>query len=173
MTKIINLLGIDNFEAEDRADEIIEFETNLAKITSAQEDRTNISVLYQKVSLAELQKEIPGINWIRYLTIVQDRVVDSNEKVIMFAKTYMQRLVKLIEDSEPQTVANYLLWRFVRHRINNLDNRFLEAKQTFYQECFGRETQPSRWKSCVTQVNSNMGNYLSITIIRSFYQKGM
>jgi predicted metalloendopeptidase len=160
MQKVIHLMGVDKYEAEDRADEIIEFETNLAKIMSAQEDRTNISVLYQKVTLEELQKELPGINWIKYLTIVQDRVIDRNEKVIMFAKAYMHKLVKLIDDSEPATVANYLLWRFVRHRINNLDNRFLEAKQTFYQECFGRETQPPRFKNCVTQVNSNMGNFL-------------
>ena len=99
----------------------------------------------------------PGINWTRYLSIVQDREVNSNEKVIMFANEYMQKLVKLIDQSEPSTVANYVLWRFVRHRINNLDNRFLEAKQKFYQECFGREKSPPRWKTCVSQVNSNMG----------------
>lgn len=157
MTKVINLMGVDVYEASDYADEIIEFETNLAKIMSSQEDRTNISVLYQKKTLAELQVEIPGIDFVRYLSIVQDRVVDRNEKVIMFAKKYMQQLVKLIAKTEPTTVANYILWRFVRHRVNNLDNRFLEAKQTFYQECFGREKSPPRWKSCVTQVNSNVG----------------
>lgn len=157
MTKVINLMGVDIYEASDFADEIIEFETNLAKIMSSQQDRTNISVLYQKKTLAELQVEIPGIDFIRYLSIVQERTVHGNEKVIMFAKKYMQQLVKLIEKTEPSTVANYILWRFVRHRANNLDNRFLEAKQKFYQECFGREKSPPRWKSCVTQVNSNVG----------------
>lgn len=135
----ISLLGVDQYDAKDRADEIVEFETNLAKIMSAQEDRTNISELYNNMTLNELQKEIPGIDFIRYLTIVQERVVDSNEVVIMFAKNYMQELVKLIDNSDPSTVANYLIWRFVRHRVNNLDNRFLEVKQKFYQECFGRE----------------------------------
>jgi neprilysin len=163
MTKIINLMGVDVYEASDYADEIIEFETNLANIMSSQEDRTNISVLYQKKTLAELQVEIPGIDFARYLTIVQDRVVDSNEKVIMFAKKYMQQLVKLIAKTEPATVANYILWRFARNRVNNLDNRFLEAKQTFYQECFGREKSPPRWKSCVTQVNSNVGKRRTFT----------
>lgn len=139
ITQTITLLGVESYDAKDRADEIIEFETNLAKIMSAQEDRTNISELYHNITLADLQKEIPGINWIRYLEIVQERVVDSNEVVIMFAKNYMSKLVKLIDNTEPATVANYLLWRFVRHRVNNLDNRFLEVKQKFYQECFGRE----------------------------------
>lgn len=169
MMKIITLLGAE--DADDRADEILEFETGLAKITSAQEDRTNISVLYQKMTLNELQEEIPEIDWIRYLTIVQDRVIDPEEKVIMFAKTYMMELVKLIDSAEPATVANYLIWRFVRHRINNLDNRFLEAKQTFYLECFGREKSPPRWKSCVTQVNSNMGMATGSLFVRKYFDE--
>lgn len=169
MTKIIQLLGAD--DAEDRADEIIEFETALAKITSAQEDRTNISVLYQKMTVKEMLEEIPEIDWIRYLTIIQDRTIDPQEKVIMFAKSYMKDLVKLIESSEPATVANYLIWRFVRHRINNLDNRFLEAKQTFYLECFGREKSPPRWKACVTQVNSNMGMSTGSLFVRKYFDE--
>lgn len=171
MTKIINLMGVDIYEASDFADEIIEFETNLAKIMSSQEDRTNISILYQKKSLNELQAEIPGIDFIRYLSIVQDRVVDGNEKVIMFSKKYMQQLVKLIEKTEPSTVANYILWRFVRHRVNNLDNRFLEAKQKFYQECFGRETSPQRWKTCVGQVNSNVGMAVGALFVRKYFDE--
>lgn len=169
MIKIITLMGAE--EADDRADEIVEFETRLAKITSAQEDRTNISILYQKLTLNELQDEIPEVDWMRYLTIIQERVIDPEEKVIMFAKTYMRDLVKLIDSTEPATVANYLLWRFVRHRINNLDNRFLEAKQTFYLECFGREKSPPRWKSCVTQVNSNMGMATGSLFVRKYFDE--
>lgn len=169
MVKIITLLGAE--DADDRADEIVEFETSLAKITSAQEDRTNISVLYQKMKLRELQEEIPEIDWGNYLSIIQERVVDPDEKVIMFAMTYMKDLVKLIQSAEPATVANYLLWRFVRHRINNLDNRFLEAKQTFYLECFGREKSPPRWKACVTQVNSNMGMATGSLFVRKYFDE--
>lgn len=171
MTKIINLMGVDILEAEDYTDEIIEFETALAKIMSSQEDRTNISFIYQKRTLNQLQNEIPGIDFRRYLSIVQDRNVNGNEQVIMYAKTYMQQLVKLIEKTDRSTLANYILWRFVRHRANNLDNRFLEAKQTFYQECFGRESSPPRWKSCVTQVNSNVGMAVGALFVRKFFDE--
>lgn len=169
MIKVFELMGAE--DADDRADEIIEFETKLAKIMTAPEDRLNISVLYQKMKLSELQEEIPEIDWIRYLTILQDRVIDPDEKVIMLAKTYMKELVKLINLSEPSTVANYLIWRFVRHRINNLDNRFDEAKQTFYLECFGREKSPPRWKSCVSQVNSNMGMATGSLFVRKYFDE--
>jgi neprilysin len=169
MVKIIKLMGAE--DAEDRADEIIEFETQLAEITKAQEDRTNISILYQKMKLSDLQEEIPEIDWMTYLETIQERVIDPDEKVIMFAKAYMKSLVKLIEKTEPATLANYLIWRFVRHRINNLDNRFAEAKQIFYHECFGREKSPPRWKSCVTQVNSNMGMATGALFVRKYFDE--
>jgi len=70
-----------------------------------------------------------------------------------------------------RTVANYLLWRFVRHRVNNLDDRFQEVKQTFYYILFGREQAPSRWKNCVTQVNSNMGMALGSMFVKKYFDE--
>lgn len=169
LMKVIHLLGAKN--AEKHADDILSFEKNLATIMIPHEDRTNISVFYQKMKINELMKEIPEIDWQRYLTTVQGRAIDPEEKIIMFAKSYMKDLVKLIKSSEPSTVANYLLWRFVRHRINNLDNRFLEAKQTFYHECFGREKSPPRWKTCVTQVNNNMGMATGALFVKKYFDE--
>lgn len=68
-------------------------------------------------------------------------------------------------------VANYLFWRFVRHRVNNLDDRFQEAKQTFYYILFGREKSPPRWKNCVAQVNSNMGMAVGSIFVRKYFDE--
>lgn len=70
-----------------------------------------------------------------------------------------------------RTVANYLLWRFVRHRVNNLDDRFQEVKQKFYYILFGREQAPSRWKNCVTQVNSNMDMAVGSLFVKKYFDE--
>lgn len=70
-----------------------------------------------------------------------------------------------------RTIANYLLWRFVRHRVNNLDDRFQEAKQKFYYILFGREQAPSRWKNCVAQVNSNMGMAVGSMFVKKYFDE--
>lgn len=70
-----------------------------------------------------------------------------------------------------RTVANYLLWRFVRHRVNNLDDRFQEVKQRFYYILFGREQAPSRWKNCVTQVNSNMDMVVGSMFVKKYFDE--
>ena len=69
------------------------------------------------------------------------------------------------------THKHFIIRRFVRHRINNLDHRFQEVKQKFYLELFGREKSPPRWKNCVTQVNSNMGFAVGALFIKKYFDE--
>lgn len=64
-----------------------------------------------------------------------------------------------------------MLWRFIRHRVNNLDDRYQEAKQQFYYVLVGRERAPPRWKYCVTQVNSNMGKAVGAMFVRKYFDE--
>ncbi|XP_050084753.1 neprilysin-4-like [Anopheles aquasalis] len=171
MIEVIELLGVPTARARQATDEMLEFEIQLANITNPPEERNNVSTLYRKMILEHLQDEIPEIDWSGYLKIVTDRQVNSSEFVVMFALTYMHELVQLIEQTEPRIVANYILWRFVRHRINNLDDRFLGAKQRFSNALFGREKNPPRWKNCVTQVNANMGMAVGAMFVRRYFDE--
>jgi neprilysin len=171
MVTVINLLGADENLAKQATEEIIDFEIQLANITSSPEERSNVSILYKRTTLEQLHNEIPQIDWQRYLQIVLERPIQMSEVVVIFANDYMENLVKLISKSDSKTIANYLLWRFVRHRVNNLDDRFLEAKQKFYYVLFGREKSPPRWKNCVNQVNSNLGMAVGAMFVRKYFDE--
>lgn len=55
--------------------------------------------------------------------------------------------------------------------MNNLDDRFQEAKQQFYYTLLGRERSPPRWKYCVTQTNTNMGMALGAMFVRKYFDE--
>ncbi|XP_045497188.1 neprilysin-4-like [Colias croceus] len=171
LIKIATLLGGKPGYVKASADKLIDFEIKLAKITSAPEDRRNVSELYRRMTLAKLQTLVPEVDWKRYLCIVMNRTVHSEETVVLFALNYVRHLVQLIETTDPNTLANYLLWRFVRHRVNNLDDRFQSVKQQFYFILFGREQSPPRWKNCISQVNSNMGMALGSMFVRKYFDE--
>ncbi|XP_046737495.1 neprilysin-4-like isoform X4 [Diprion similis] len=171
LIKIATLLGAPLENATLHADELIEFETKLAKITSSPDERRNVSELYQRMSIGELRTVIPQIDWHRYLSIVLARPANISEPVVVFALQYIQDLVNLLSKTPSRTISNYLLWRFVRHRVNNLDDRFQEAKQKFYYILFGREQAPLRWKNCVAQVNSNMGMAVGSMFVRKYFDE--
>ncbi|XP_075238169.1 neprilysin-4-like isoform X2 [Lycorma delicatula] len=171
MTKIAAILGASPESARTQAEEIIDFETDLAKITSASDERRNVSGLYRRMTVGKLKSYIPEVDWQRYLTILLNRPCNNSEPVVIFALRYVQDLVSLIHKTPPRIVANYLLWRFVRHRVNNLDDRYQEAKQQFYYILVGRERAPPRWKYCITQVNSNMGKAVGAMFVRKYFDE--
>ncbi|CAH2037158.1 unnamed protein product, partial [Iphiclides podalirius] len=171
LTTIALLLGGKIDHVKKCADKLIDFEINLAKITSAPEDRRNVSEIYQRMPIWKLIDLIPEVDWIQYLCIVMNKTINENETIVLFAHNYVSHLVKLINKTEADTLANYLLWRFVRHRVNNLDDRFQSAKQQFYYVLFGREEAPPRWKNCISQVNSNMGMALGSMFVRKYFDE--
>ncbi|KAF5284505.1 hypothetical protein FQR65_LT13521 [Abscondita terminalis] len=168
---VANLLGASIVKATEDVDQIIDFETELAKITNSQDDRRNVSELYMKATVGELQSTIPQIDWLRYLNLIMSGPIHSNQLVVCYSLVYYHELVTLLSNTSSRTIANYLLWRFVRHRINNLDKRFQEAKQRFYYVIFGREKLPPRWQTCVTQVNSNMGMALGRMFVQRYFDE--
>lgn len=171
MNNVMVLLGADEDVAEKASKDLIRFETELARITSTSEERSNVSMLYKRMTIRELSNTVPQIDWKMYLSIVQNRSVEKSETLVIFAVEYMEKLVELVEKTESEVIANYLLWRFVRHRINNLDDRFQETKQNFYNVLYGREQSPPRWKNCVGQVNSNMGMALGAMFVRKYFDE--
>ncbi|KAK5644976.1 hypothetical protein RI129_006276 [Pyrocoelia pectoralis] len=168
---VANLLGASIVRATEDVDQIIDFETELAKITASQDDRRNVSELYMKATVGELQATIPQIDWLRYLNLIMNVPIHSKQLIVCFSVPYYQQLVTLLSNTSTRTISNYLLWRFVRHRVNNLDKRFQETKQRFYYVLFGREKLPPRWQTCVTQVNSNMGMALGRMFVERYFDE--
>ncbi|XP_065371462.1 neprilysin-4 [Calliphora vicina] len=171
MSEVMYKLGAPKVTAMKTAADLIIFETQLASITAPAEKRLNVTKLYRRMTISELHNRIPEIDWSRYLTILQQRPIEPSEEIVIYATDYMEELVNLLSDTDSKTIANYLLWRFVRHRINNVDDRFDDVKQTFYHALFGREESPSRWKVCISQVNTNMGMALGSMFVRKYFDE--
>ncbi|XP_023296054.2 neprilysin-4 isoform X1 [Lucilia cuprina] len=171
MSEVMYKLGAPKVTAMKTAADLINFETQLASITAPAEKRLNVTKLYRRMTISELHNRIPEIDWTRYLTILQQRTIEPTEEIVIYATDYMEELVNLLSDTDSKTIANYLLWRFVRHRINNVDDRFDDVKQTFYHALFGREESPSRWKVCISQVNTNMGMALGSMFVRKYFDE--
>lgn len=62
----------------------------LARITSAPEDRRNVSELYRRMPLCKLEELVPEVKWRRYLSVIMNRDVKSNETVVLFALSYVR-----------------------------------------------------------------------------------
>ena len=64
-----------------------------------------------------------------------------------------------------------MIWRFIRHRINNLDKRFQEAQQELIRSLYGREDTPPRWKFCVSYANGNLGQSVGSLFVKKYFDE--
>jgi neprilysin len=163
METIINLMGADPNKTNETAVEILDFETQLAKIISQDSNKYWTTLEYLIHNL------IPQFKWQRYLEIVMERPVKMSETVL-YAKNYTERLIQLINKTKPRTVANYLMWQFVYDHIGNWDDRFLKAKQKFDLDFFGIKTPTPRWKLCVQEVNKYLPQATGAMFVREHFE---
>lgn len=137
ITQVAVLLGANVVEATKDAADIVDFEVQLATITAPPDNRRNVSEIYNRLSLGELHMLVPQINWHRYFTIILEKPVDMDLPIVVYCIPYLKNLVALLSATPSKTIADYILWRFVRHRSNNLDKRFDAIKQRFYNVILG------------------------------------
>jgi membrane metallo-endopeptidase-like protein 1 len=58
------------------------------------------------LTLAELQLEVPQINWLEYLNAFLHTRVDENEPVVSYAMPYFRAMGKIIKETDRRYV-NY------------------------------------------------------------------
>jgi membrane metallo-endopeptidase-like protein 1 len=63
-------------------------------------DRHDTSAIYRKLSLSQLQREVPQLNWLEYLSAFLDADVDHNEPVVSYAMPYFIEMGRIIQKTD-------------------------------------------------------------------------
>ncbi|KFO31778.1 Membrane metallo-endopeptidase-like 1 [Fukomys damarensis] len=144
MTSVATMLRRDNklpgdspLVQQDMA-QVLELETHLANATTPSEERHDVTELYHRMNLQQLQ----------------DRF--SLKEVVVYGIPYLQNLESIIDLYSARTLQNYLVWRLVLDRISSLSQRFKDTRVNYSKVLYGTMVEEVRWRECVSYVNSNM-----------------
>ncbi|XP_063869104.1 mucin-3B-like isoform X2 [Scylla paramamosain] len=168
MLNVAQMLGAPLPVALKDMTEVLHFETHLSRILTPAEERRNLSAVHRRLTVDQLSEEVPEIDWAQYLDIITWHNNHSGE-VVVFGLDYFKKLVSSLEYTDDRTVSNYLLWRFVKNRISNLGERYTKVKQDYIKVLFGRQSQPERWRSCVTYVSGNLGYVVGAMFVKRYF----
>ncbi|XP_022370467.1 membrane metallo-endopeptidase-like 1 [Enhydra lutris kenyoni] len=158
---------------EDMA-QVLELETQLANATAPQEERHDVTTLYHRMSLEDLQNKfgLKGFNWTLFIQSVLSSVkikLLPDEEVVVYGIPYLQNLEDIIDVYSARTVQNYLVWRLVLDRISSLSQRFKEARANYRKALYGTTVEEVRWRECVSYVNSNMESAVGSLYVREAF----
>uniref|UniRef100_A0ACB8EDW5 Membrane metallo-endopeptidase-like 1 n=1 Tax=Sphaerodactylus townsendi TaxID=933632 RepID=A0ACB8EDW5_9SAUR len=126
----------DNVLVEEEMKTVLEFETDIANATAPVEERHDVTLLYNKMTIAKLQErfELNGFNWTLFIQGVMSSVnieINSDEEVVVHGVPYLQELKAILSSYSASTIQNYLVWRLVLDRVSGLSRRFKDARVNY------------------------------------------
>uniref|UniRef100_A0A8C6FAH4 Membrane metalloendopeptidase like 1 n=1 Tax=Monodon monoceros TaxID=40151 RepID=A0A8C6FAH4_MONMO len=151
-------------------------ENSTTKAMAPQEERHDVTALYHRMDLEQLQNKfgLKGFNWTLFIQSVLSSVkieLLPDEEVVVYGIPYLQNLEDIIDVYSSRTMQNYLVWRLVLDRISSLSQRFKDARANYRKALYGTSVQEVRWRECVSYVNSNMESAVGSLYIKEAFPR--
>lgn len=158
VARMLQKFGSDEAKAKSDAAKILAFETSLATPQLTKEEQRDTRKLYNPMTLAELSKVTPVINWSNYF-----KGIDVNEidKVIVTQPRYMKAMNEIITKSSIDDIKLYMRWTIINSNLRLLTTDLETANWEFYaKDLRGAKKQRPRDERALGNVNGALGEAL-------------
>ena len=157
MVKVFMMLGDDQTTAKKNARTVVSIETRLAKASMKREQLRDPHAVYHKMTVGQLKKLAPTLNWERYLTDMNLRVSDLNVSQPNFIKE-VNAMLKSVPIKDWRT---YLRWQLIDEAAPYLSQPFVDTRFAFHGTVLnGQKQLQPRWKRVLQAVDNLVGDAL-------------
>ncbi|POI31592.1 hypothetical protein CIB84_004657, partial [Bambusicola thoracicus] len=146
---------------------VMDLEKEIANATTKSEDRNDPLLLYNKMTLAQLQNNFSleinhmAFNWSKFINNIMSTVqidVENTEHVVVYDPQYLTKLKSILNKYTPRELQNYMIWRFVMDLVNSLSRNYKDTRNAFRKALYGTTSETAVWRRCANYVNGNMEN---------------
>ncbi|MCQ4873703.1 M13 family metallopeptidase [Butyricimonas paravirosa] len=155
VVKMFQLAGFTEEEARKAATDVMKVETRLAETTKSAVELRDPHANYNKITVAQLKKEVPGINWDAYFTTIG---LKDLQEVNVGQMAEIKTVADLLTKENMDVLKSYLQWNVINTASSYLSDDFVAQNFDFYGKTLSgtKEMQP-RWKRAVSSVNGVLG----------------
>ncbi len=166
LTAMFALLGEDSLTSNNSAAAVMKLETAFASRSRTLEQRRDPWANYNKLSLAQLNKLTPTIDW---ATQFASMGVPLQDTVIVGQPEYLRQVDSCLSVARLSEWQAYLRWIVVNELASNLSRAFDEEDFHFYgQTLSGAKTQRPRWKRMLDATENAMGELLGQEWVKKY-----
>lgn len=153
--RMLAYIDVPAGERSAQAKSIMALETKLANAMMTKEKSRNPLNLYNKRSIADLQKMVPSFQWDSFLKNIGTGGMDS---IIVMDIGYFTALEKIVQSCSAADLRNYLSWTEFNGAAGLLSTELEEANFDFYgKELRGTKEQRPRWERSLDMANGVIG----------------
>ncbi|RZJ36042.1 MAG: M13 family peptidase [Flavobacterium sp.] len=158
VAKMLQYLGEKPAAATAQAERILAFETAMSQPRLDRVERRDRRKTYNPMTVSDLQKLTPAIDWKKYLTGIGLGKVDS---IIVSQPKYMTALQSILAQNKVDDWKAYMKWTLLNHASSTLSTGIEYANWEFYGKTLtGAAKQRPREERALQVVNGNVGEAL-------------
>ena len=158
ITRMLQYLGDSEEEAAKNAQAILEFETSMAQPRLDKVERRDARKTYNPMTVAQLQKTTPAIEWKNFFSEIGAGQVDT---IIVTQPKYMKSLQDALASNNVENWKQYLRWSLFNDASGMLTTDIERANWEFYNQTLrGAKEQLPRNERALATINRAIGEAL-------------
>lgn len=165
--KMFQLVGFTEAQAKTNMEAVLKIETRLATAAYDNVKLRDPHANYNKMTVAELQKLVPVINWTEYLNALG---LKNTKQLSVSQKESLVEVGKIIESEPIQSQIAYLQWKLIDESASYLSDAIYAQNFDFYGKVLsGKKEQRPRWKRSVDIVDGVLGEAVGQMYVKKYF----
>jgi putative endopeptidase len=168
LIKTLQQLGNDATTAAKNANDIFLLETRLAKASRKLADLRDPYKNYNKMTVSNLQRLSPSINWAERLAISNIKNLDS---VIVGQPEFFKALSGELTSTPLDVWKNYMRFNYVSTNAEYLDSTTFNNMFEYDKTISGAKQPRPRWKRVLNEQEELMGEALGQLFVKEYFNE--
>jgi putative endopeptidase len=165
--KMFELTGFSHEQAKKNMEAVMKIETRLATVAYDKIKRRDPYANYNKMSVEDLKKISPDINWNVVLNVLNLKGIS---KINVSQKESIIEINKIIASEPLKNNIAYLQWKLIDAAAEYLNDDLYGENFEFYGKILsGKEEQTPRWKRAVSAVNNILGEAVGQMFVKKYF----
>jgi len=167
IVKMFQLVGCAPAEAQKNMEAVLTIETRLAKAAYDKVKLRDPHANYNKMTLVDLQKLVPEINWNEYLGALG---LKNTKDISVSQKESLVEVGKIIATEPIAAQIAYLQWKLIDESAAYLSDAVYAQNFDFYGKTLsGKKEQQPRWKRAVGTVDGVLGEAVGQMYAKKYF----
>ena len=167
LTKMFELLKDEPSVAGKNAETVMKMETQLAKASFTNVENQDPLKTYNKVTIEELNKLAPDINWHSYFTQVG---YPGLSEVNIWQPSFMKELSNMMKTVPVDDWKTFLRWQLINSTAAYLGKEFVDQNFDFYNRTLtGQEKMEPRWKLILDVTSASLGESIGQLYVKKYF----
>ena len=167
VVKMFELVGFTNEQAQKNMESVLKIETRLATAAYDNVKLRDPYANYNKMSVDELQKLVPEIDWKQYFSSMG---ISDLKELSVGQKESLIEVGKIIESEVLTDQIAYIQWKLIDESASFLNDEIYAQNFEFYGKTMSGKQEPQpRWKRAVSTVNGVLGEAVGQMYVKKHF----